>query len=421
MIVGVGASPRPRPVHAGQGRGAVDHLHRRARRDRPPARRRRVARRPRRARADAQPDPHRDGRLHGLRGRHRPGRDQPTRCPRRGAAAPRPLRPPRHGQPARRRRAARRSSRSTRARCRWPTTSTSRASPPRRPGMVGADLRNLVNEAALGAAGAATRPSSPPTSTTRSRRSSSAPSGASRSATRSASAPPTTRAATRCSGMLEPGADPVRKVSIVPRGRALGVTFQSPESDRYGYDTAYLRGRIVGALGGRAAEEIVYGVVTTGAESDLEQVTQHRALDGRPLGHVGGHRPGLRPAPTSRSTRAPIRRVRGDARADRPRGPPDRRRVLRPRRRPAAREPRAPRRRWPPSCWSARRSTRTRPTRPPASSAAARRATARRTGCSRSRRCAARRRSTRRRATAPPSCGATSAHPRPFSSHGPGG
>jgi cell division protease FtsH len=74
-------------------------------------------------------------------------------------------------------------------------------------------------------------------------------------------------------GMLEPGADPVRKVSIVPRGRALGVTFQSPSADRYGYGADYLRGRIVGALGGRAAEEIIYGDVTTGAESDLEQVT----------------------------------------------------------------------------------------------------------------------------------------------------
>jgi cell division protease FtsH len=73
--------------------------------------------------------------------------------------------------------------------------------------------------------------------------------------------------------MLEPGADPVRKVSIVPRGIALGVTFQSPDTDRYGYDVAYLRGRIVGALGGRAAEQIVYGNITTGAESDLEQVT----------------------------------------------------------------------------------------------------------------------------------------------------
>jgi cell division protease FtsH len=75
-------------------------------------------------------------------------------------------------------------------------------------------------------------------------------------------------------GMIQPGADPVRKVSIVPRGRALGVTFQSPDADRYGYDERYLRGRIIGALGGRAAEEIVYGDVTTGAESDLEQITR---------------------------------------------------------------------------------------------------------------------------------------------------
>src|SRR5512133_1125942 len=63
-------------------------------------------------------------------------------------------------------------------------------------------------------------------------------------------------------GMLTPGADPVRKVSIIPRGRALGVTFQAPAVDRYGYSATYLRGRIVGALGGRAAEEIVYGDVT---------------------------------------------------------------------------------------------------------------------------------------------------------------
>jgi cell division protease FtsH len=74
-------------------------------------------------------------------------------------------------------------------------------------------------------------------------------------------------------GMLEPGADPVRKVSIIPRGQALGVTFQSPEKDRYGYDERYLRGRMTGLLGGRAAEELVYGAVTTGAESDLEQAT----------------------------------------------------------------------------------------------------------------------------------------------------
>lgn len=74
-------------------------------------------------------------------------------------------------------------------------------------------------------------------------------------------------------GMLEPGADPVRKISIIPRGRALGVTLSTPDTDRYGYDENYLRGRIVGALGGMAAEEIVFGVVTTGAESDLQTST----------------------------------------------------------------------------------------------------------------------------------------------------
>ena len=74
-------------------------------------------------------------------------------------------------------------------------------------------------------------------------------------------------------GMLTPGADPVRKISIIPRGQALGVTFQSPAADRYGYSAKYLRGRIIGALGGRAAEEVVFGDMTTGAESDLDQVS----------------------------------------------------------------------------------------------------------------------------------------------------
>jgi cell division protease FtsH len=70
-----------------------------------------------------------------------------------------------------------------------------------------------------------------------------------------------------------PGADPVNRVTIVPRGQALGVTYQRPDSDRYNYPEAYLRARIVGMLGGRAAEEIVYGTKTTGAESDIEQAT----------------------------------------------------------------------------------------------------------------------------------------------------
>ncbi|MCX4957822.1 ATP-dependent zinc metalloprotease FtsH [Streptomyces virginiae] len=74
-------------------------------------------------------------------------------------------------------------------------------------------------------------------------------------------------------GMLQPGADPVRKITIVPRGRALGVTLSTPDADRYAYTEPYLRGRIIGALGGMAAEQVVYDVITTGAENDLEQVT----------------------------------------------------------------------------------------------------------------------------------------------------
>jgi len=83
-------------------------------------------------------------------------------------------------------------------------------------------------------------------------------------------------------GMLQLGADPVRKVSIIPRGRALGVTLSTPEQDRYGYEESYLRGRIIGALGGMAAEQEVFNVVTTGAEQDLELVTRiARSMVGR--------------------------------------------------------------------------------------------------------------------------------------------
>src|SRR5213082_3012499 len=74
-------------------------------------------------------------------------------------------------------------------------------------------------------------------------------------------------------GLVVPGADLVNRVTIVPRGQALGVTYQRPDSDRYNYPESYLRARIVGMLGGRAAEEIVYGTKTTGAESDIEQAT----------------------------------------------------------------------------------------------------------------------------------------------------
>ncbi|MBN9330167.1 MAG: cell division protein FtsH [Comamonas sp. SCN 67-35] len=74
-------------------------------------------------------------------------------------------------------------------------------------------------------------------------------------------------------GLVVAGADPVHRVTIVPRGQALGVTYQRPLTDRYNYPEAYLRAKIIGTLGGRAAEEIVYGTRTTGAESDIEQAS----------------------------------------------------------------------------------------------------------------------------------------------------
>ncbi|HEX2505731.1 MAG TPA: ATP-dependent zinc metalloprotease FtsH [Gaiellaceae bacterium] len=74
-------------------------------------------------------------------------------------------------------------------------------------------------------------------------------------------------------GMLTPGADPVRKVSIIPRGQALGVTLSTPETDRYSYARRDLLARIKMALGGRVAEQLVFDDLTTGAESDIQNVT----------------------------------------------------------------------------------------------------------------------------------------------------
>ncbi len=74
-------------------------------------------------------------------------------------------------------------------------------------------------------------------------------------------------------GMLTAGADPVRKVSIIPRGMALGVTLSTPDADRVSYSLEDLQAKIRVALGGRVAEEVVYGTITTGAESDIQQLT----------------------------------------------------------------------------------------------------------------------------------------------------
>lgn len=73
---------------------------------------------------------------------------------------------------------------------------------------------------------------------------------------------------------LLPNADPLDKVSIIPRGRALGATEQIPEKERFNLKRAYLLDRIGVMLGGRVAEQIVFGDLTTGAESDLDQATQ---------------------------------------------------------------------------------------------------------------------------------------------------
>jgi cell division protease FtsH len=141
------------------------------------------------------------------------------------------------------------------------------------PGMVGADLANLANEAALLAA----------------RRSHEKVTMADLTdslekillgAPRGIVLAPADRERTAYHesghalvGMLTPGADPVRKVSIVPRGQALGVTLSTPDADRVSYSRDELDAKIKVALGGRVAEELVYGDITTGAESDIQQLT----------------------------------------------------------------------------------------------------------------------------------------------------
>jgi cell division protease FtsH len=141
------------------------------------------------------------------------------------------------------------------------------------PGMVGAELANLVNEAALTAARRNHTQVHQADFTDALER---IVLGTERRIVLSAADRRRTayhEAGHALVGMLTPGADPVRKISIVPRGHALGVTFQSPDADRYSYSASYLRGRIAGALAGRAAEELIYDEVTTGAENDLEQAT----------------------------------------------------------------------------------------------------------------------------------------------------
>jgi cell division protease FtsH len=142
------------------------------------------------------------------------------------------------------------------------------------PGMVGADLANLVNEAALTAARRGHQVVLESDFTDALER---IVLGAERKVMLSAEDRRRTayhEGGHALVGMLTPGADPVRKISVIPRGMALGVTFSAPDADRFNYDRPELLAKIKVALGGRAAEEIVYGEPTTGAESDIQQLTQ---------------------------------------------------------------------------------------------------------------------------------------------------
>jgi cell division protease FtsH len=142
------------------------------------------------------------------------------------------------------------------------------------PGMVGADLANLVNEAALLAARRNHERIDESDFTDSLER---IVLGAERQIMMSDADRRRTayhEAGHALVGMLTPGADPVRKISIIPRGMALGVTFAAPETDRFNYEERELRARINVALGGRAAEELVFGEQTTGAESDIGQLTE---------------------------------------------------------------------------------------------------------------------------------------------------
>jgi len=141
------------------------------------------------------------------------------------------------------------------------------------PGMVGADLANLVNEAALTAARRGHKVVEEADFTDALER---ILLGAERQVLMSDEDRRRTayhEGGHAIVGMLTPGADPVRKVSIIPRGLALGVTFSAPDDDRYSYLEPEIQAKIKVSLGGRCAEEVVLGEISTGAESDLQQLT----------------------------------------------------------------------------------------------------------------------------------------------------
>jgi cell division protease FtsH len=143
------------------------------------------------------------------------------------------------------------------------------------PGFVGADLQNLVNEAALLAA---RRDADKVSMVDFEEAKDKVLMGAARKSLimsdedRRATA--YHEAGHALVAMLTPGADPVHKVTIIPRGMALGVTMTMPEEDRYTMTRDQILARIKHAMGGRAAEEVVFGQFSTGAANDLKQATE---------------------------------------------------------------------------------------------------------------------------------------------------
>src|SRR6266849_1265557 len=141
------------------------------------------------------------------------------------------------------------------------------------PGMVGADIANLVNEAALLAA---RRNLDAVTQACFSEALDKITIGAERPLVLSEedlNVVAYHEGGHALTGLLQEYVDPVRKVTIVPRGQALGVTQYTPLDDRYNYSKEYLESQLVTALGGRAAEQVAIGHITTGAENDLQRVT----------------------------------------------------------------------------------------------------------------------------------------------------
>ena len=282
VIVGVGAS-RVRDLFArGEGGGAGDRLHRRARRDRPRASAGRAQRRTRRARADAQPDPHGDGRLRPGRRRDRARRDQPARV-----LDPALLRPGRFDR---------------RIPCRRPTATGrqqilevhTRSVPladdvdldalaAATPGMVGADLANLVNEAALLAAARA-RPRRPDRLHRGPREDRARHRAQGRDDRRRPRAHRLPRGRARARRHAHPGRRPGAQGLDHPARPGARRHAQHARRRPLQLLGEELLGRIQVALGGRAAEELVFGDLTTGAESDIQQLT---AIARRMVGRWG--------------------------------------------------------------------------------------------------------------------------------------